>query len=80
MPLLNLSPSAILMRWYVLLWGAMAISPADSLADRAQHPRALDDSSGRFVDSFRACAAVLGSQNGAGTRSESTAGLHGQRA
>ena len=29
MPFLNLSPSAILMGWYVLLWGAMAISPAD---------------------------------------------------
>lgn len=29
MPFLNLSPSAALMGWYVLLWGAMAISPAD---------------------------------------------------
>jgi putative membrane protein len=29
MPFLNLSPSAVLMTWYVLLWGAMAISPAD---------------------------------------------------
>ena len=29
MPLFNLPPSAILMGWYVVLWAAMAVSPAD---------------------------------------------------
>jgi putative membrane protein len=29
MPFLNLSPSAVLMGWYVLLWAGMAVSPAD---------------------------------------------------